>query len=337
MRVRGIFNPAAVRLGNGKILLLARVAETPKHGERYFIAPKMTGKPEKPAMCMERIPKKQGVLEKHKFLTRWGMWRLPTISHFRRAILDSTGMAVEKLSQRPDFCGCGGDGDFGVEDPKLVFFKKQRMYAMTYVSVSQMSGVSTSLALSKNLSKWKRVGIVFRQQNKDVVLFPEKIGGYYVALNRPEGLMIFDKPSIWVSYSKEDRPLLFPRETGWDSLRIGAGTVPVRTSEGFLEIYHGVGRSKNRQKVYRAGAILFDLKNPEKILAQTPTTEPLFGPSAGFEKKGFVDNVVFPTGSVLTMDKKQLLVYSGGADSCITVRKIPIKKILNSMEFYAPH
>lgn len=342
MRVRGIFNPAAVRLPNGKVLLMARVAETPIHGKRYFISAKMTGSERKPEMTMDQIPRSKGTIEERGFHTKFGMWRLPTISYLKKIFLDETGRFVEKIGTEHDFCGCETDGDLGVEDPRITYFKRENFYAMTYVSVSAKSGVSTSLATSKNLQGWTRRGIIFRQQNKDVVLFPEKIKGYYVALHRPEGAMIFDKPSIWISYSKDlifwgkDKTLLAPRETGWDSLRIGPGTVPIKVNEGYLELYHGVKLSRandpESRKIYQAGALLFDANNPEKILARTPKDKPLFSPDPKLEKKGFVEQVVFPTGTVTTNNEKDLLIYSGAADSRITVRKMAITDILNSLE-----
>jgi predicted GH43/DUF377 family glycosyl hydrolase len=342
MRVRGVFNPGAVRLPNGKILLMARVAETPIHGKRYFISAKMAGTEKHPKMKTDKIPRTTGTIEEQGFHTKFGMWKLPTLSHLRKIYLDETGMFVEKLGTEHDFCGCGTDGDLGVEDPRITHFKRDNFYAMTYVSVSAKSGVSTSLATSKNLQGWTRHGIIFRQQNKDVVLFPEKIKGYYVALHRPEGAMIFDKPSIWISYSKDliywgrDKTLLAPRETGWDSLRIGPGTIPIKIKEGYLELYHGVRLSRARdpdsKKIYSAGALLFDAKNPEKILARSPVNKPLFLPDPKTEKKGFMEQVVFPTGAVTANKGKDLLVYSGGADSRITVRKMAIKDILNSLE-----
>ncbi len=341
-RVRGAFNPAAVRLPDKKILLYARIAETPYHDEKTFLAPRFTGK-KKMELYTEKIDRKKMNLCPDCFIMDWDISRLPTISHLRKILLDKSGMEVEKISQKPDFYGLMEDGDFGVEDPRITFLKKEKRYAMTYVSVSMSSGVSTSLATSANLNAWKRHGIIFRQQNKDVAIFPEKINGYYAALHRPEGTMIFDKPSIWVSYSKDllfwgkDRPVLRPRNHGsWDDLRIGAGPIPIRTDEGWLEIYHGV-RLKDRDnkdsaKIYNAGAVLLGLKNPEKVIARTPHKKPLFGPDSGFEKSGFKGGVVFPTGIIQGLDKKSILVFSGGADSNISVRKLNLKSVLNSLE-----
>ena len=337
-RVRGIFNPAAIRLADGRIMLLARVAETPLHGERYFLAPRFAGR-DRLKMVIETIPRHKCRWDKDCFRIHGDIARLPTISHMRKIILDKDGLQVDHISQRADFYGLVDDGDFGVEDPRITFLQNEKRYAMTYVSVSALSGVSTSLAISRDLESWERKGIIFRQQNKDVAIFPQKINGYYVALQRPEGTMIFDKPSIWISYSKDmqfwgkDRPLLRPREGSWEEVRIGPGTVPIKTAEGWLHIYHGV-RYKQKgndssPKIYSAGAILFSLENPEKILSITPKDEPLFCPESGFETQGFVNNVIFPTAAV--SHGKDLLIYSGAADSNIEVRKIAIKEILNSL------
>jgi predicted GH43/DUF377 family glycosyl hydrolase len=339
-RVRGVFNPAGVRLQDKRILLYARVAETPKHDEKTFLAPRFVGK-RKLEIYTERLDRKQMEISPDYSLTNRDVYRLPTISHFRNIMLDSKGEKILHIGEKPDFYGVKDDGDFGVEDPRITYFRNERKYALTYVSISKDSGISTSLATAEKCGKWKRRGIIFRQQNKDVVIFPEKFRGHYVALHRPEGTMIFDKPSIWISYSKDlifwgnDRPLIKPRKAGWDSSRIGMGTVPVKTDEGWLGIYHGVSDNKQGRKsgkFYRAGAILFDLKNPGKVCGRTHAGKPLFEPELKSEKKGFNNNTVFPTAALLSVNRKHLLVYSGGADSVITMRKIRLKDILNSLE-----
>ena len=266
-----------------------------------------------------------------------GSCRLPTISHFKKAVLKEEGFSLDEVYQKPIFTGMPGDGDYGVEDPRIIKFGKN--YLMTYVSVSTNEGVSTSLAISKDLKNWKRQGIIFREQNKDVVLFPEKIKGKFVAYHRPEGFFEFSRPGIWISYSPDlvywgrERSIMRPRRSSWDEVRIGAGCPPIRTDKGWLLIYHGV-KDVDKKGVYSAGVALIDFKNPEKIIARTPASNPLISPSKKYEEKGFVDNVIFPTGAVLDLNKKDLLIYSGGADSFVSVKKISIKEILKSLEYY---
>jgi predicted GH43/DUF377 family glycosyl hydrolase len=208
---------------------------------------------------------------------------------------------------------------------------------MTYVTVSDKNGVSTSLAESKDLKTWKRRGLIFEEQNKDVVLFPEKINGLYVALNRPESSFVFSKSNIWISYSPDlvfwgkENSLLDTRKHSWETERNGAGPPPIKTKQGWLLIYHGVCIKRKRAH-YSAGAALLDLKNPEKILARTPKNNPLLSPDAVFERRGFMNNVVFPTAAVPTKDGKELLIYSGGADNVVTVRKLSIEEIFLNLE-----
>ncbi len=343
MRLRGILNPSAIRLKDEKILLYARVAETPFHGERYFLSPQMIGK-DHFSIKMEKIPRKRMKWTNESFVTPDGLTRLPTISHLRRVIVDSEAERVLSISDKPDFFGISGEGEFGVEDPRMVYFHETKSYAMSYVHVSERAGVSTSLATSTDLKHWKRMGTVFSQQNKDVVLFPQKVNGFFVALHRPEGTMNFNRPSIWISYSKDlefwghDKPLMHPRFDGWDSLKIGAGAPPIHIPEGFLEIYHGVSpldpEDPESPRVYSAGAVVFDPKNPELILARSPKTTPLFSPELSEEKVGFVNNVAFPCGVVPARKNKELLVFSGAGDTAISVRRLQVKQILNSLTWF---
>ena len=335
MDVEGAFNPAAIRLPNKKIMLYVRIAEGPHKLRRYGSPIIVSKKKHKYKYKMEKRFRGEVLARKGNVLfLRDGVCRLLNLSHFRKVILNKNGFDVEKIGKNPAFTGLPHDGNLGVEDPRII--KIGGKYLMTYVTASSYEGVSTSLAISKDLENWRREGIIFRQQNKDVVIFPEKIKGKYVALHRPEGFFSFNKPSVWISYSKdliywgEDKALFYPRDESWERRRIGVGPPPIKTKEGWLVIYHGV-RGEGEKRRYNAGAVLLSLKDPEKVLARTPKTEPLMKPNKAYEKKGYVNNVIFPTGLVRDLNGEDLLIYSGGADSITSVQKMPIKKILNSM------
>jgi predicted GH43/DUF377 family glycosyl hydrolase len=333
--IDGIFNPAAIRLPNKKIMLYVRVAESSPLEHGNLTCPIFTekGKIKKIIIPGTEKMRKKGnlVYLKTKFCG------LLNISHFRRVTLDKTGFNIEKIEQKPIFTGLANDGDLGVEDPRIVEIGGK--YLMTYVSVSSKEGVSTSLAISKNLGKWERKGIIFPEQNKDVVLFPEKIKGEYVALHRPEGFFIFSRPSIWISHSKDliywgkEKTVICPRPNSWDSRKVGTGPPPIKTKDGWLLIYHGV-RGTGKRMVYSAGAVLIDLKNPEKIIARTPVNKPLIYPHEKYETTGFMNKVIFPTGLVGDLDKKNILLYVGGADKGVSVKKIAVQDILESLEYY---
>ncbi|MDD5163855.1 MAG: hypothetical protein PHD95_06665 [Candidatus ainarchaeum sp.] len=333
--VQGALNPAAVRLPNKKIALLARVSEAAVK-KNEIVCPVIISEKHYSASS-EKIGKKE-ILKKigNGVFFKNGTCRLTNISEFRKILLDETGFNIEKIEQKPVFTGTHDEGEFGVEDPRITVF--HRNYLMAYVAVSHNEGVSTCLAVSKNLHNWQRKGIIFREQNKDVVIFPEKINGKFVALHRPEGSFYFSRPSIWISYSPDltywgkEKSILQPRQ-GWESSRIGAGTVPIKTKQGWLEIYHGVEKKGNK-KIYSAGAVLLDLKNPEKAIARSPPDKPLIEPNREYEKHGFVSNVVFPTGALMDLNEKDLLLFCGGGDKVISVKKIALKDILDSMEYY---
>ncbi len=334
--VKGVLNPAAIRLPNKKIILFVRIAESSgnKHGKLKSC----------PVISSEEDYKKHySEINKGKFFKmggnvvhiKEGVCKLSTISHFRKVIVSEDGFTVENISQTPSFTGRKNDGSYGVEDPRIV--KIGNLYYMTYVTIAEKEGVCTSLAVSKDCVKWDRKGIIFREQNKDVFLFPEKIKGKYVALHRPEGFFEFSKPSIWISHSLdmihwgEEKVIMQPRENSWEENRLGGGAPPIKTKKGWLIIYHGVRNVKDNG-VYSAGVALLDLKDPSKILARSPKNRPLIKPTKKYEKEGFINNVIFPTGAVPTLDGKSLLIYSGGGDKVVSVKKISFKDIFKNMK-----
>jgi predicted GH43/DUF377 family glycosyl hydrolase len=107
---------------------------------------------------------------------------------------------------------------------------------------------------------------------------------------------------------------------------VGGGCPPIETEAGWLIIYHGVHDTINGY-VYSACAALFDLVNPQLELARLPY--PLFFPEKTWELKGEVNNVCFPTGSVLIEDK--LFIYYGAADERIAVASVSLAELLTAL------
>jgi len=116
----------------------------------------------------------------------------------------------------------------------------------------------------------------------------------------------------------------------WESGRIGPGAPPLRTPEGWLEIYHGNKNPRHPGEVgvYSGGALLFDLENPRRVLKRS--AGPLFEPTRDYEMHGFVPGVVFPTGVVET--EETLLVYYGAADTCTAVVEFSRKDVMGTLE-----
>lgn len=353
LEIIGTINPGVIRLPNGNIILYVRVIEKliKDQDEKYVYSPRMIGE-DKFRLTIDQFDKKLVQFKNPlDFVLNDDTKRLTYISHIKRIILDSGGFKIKLIDKKPSFYGLSWDGELGIEDPRIV--KINNLYIMTYVTLSRETNVSTSIAISNDCKNWYRRGIIFEEQNKDVVIFPELINKNYLAFNRPEGSFEFSSPHLWMSYSKnlEDwgrsKPFILS-EKGWDSGRVGAGPPPIKTKEGWLLIYHGVrersaidnsiiGRIKrllgikNKRLIYNAGAVLLDRKNPSKIIAKTKN--PIIIPKLKYEKGTFEKkDVIFPTGLVLDKNNKDLLIYSGGGDVVTTVRKINLKEILKNLE-----
>ena len=134
--------------------------------------------------------------------------------------------------------------------------------------------VSSALATTSDYYEFKRLGIItsIGSDNKDVVLFPEKIKSLYreqktsyFSLQRPSAWIgsaygVY-RPSMWLAegslLTKFERywPLLSPKED-WEILKVGAGVPPIKTKYGWLIIYHGV----SYDRIYRVGARAFGLE-----------------------------------------------------------------------------
>jgi beta-1,2-mannobiose phosphorylase / 1,2-beta-oligomannan phosphorylase len=222
--------------------------------------------------------------------------------------------------------------EFGVEDPRVTWLNNR--FWFTYVAVSR-HGAATALASTADFQTFQRHGVIFCPENKDVVLFPDRIGGHYAALHRPNGATQFSRPEMWLARSPDlvhwgQNDFLFGGRQAWESGRIGAGPPPLRTPAGWLEIYHGNARGQRRGDVgiYSAGAMLLDLEQPNRVLKRTP--EAFFEPTADFERQGFVGDVVFPTGIVETPET--LLVYYGAADMCTAVVEFSRAELMELLE-----
>ncbi|MCT1400526.1 glycosidase [Paenibacillus sp. p3-SID867] len=192
------------------------------------------------------------------------------------------------------------------------------------------SGILTS----KDLIQWEYLcdTTPLDINDRDNILFPEKINGKYVLLRRPEEYVGeeygTEKAAMWISYSEdlvhwEEPKLLAKAENNdWEFKKIGGSTPPVRTDKGWLVLYHGV----DQDTVYRVGALLLDLENPEKIIARTRRF--IMEPETYYEKFGYqIPNVVFPTGNVV---KDGLLyIYYGVTDTAIALATVPLDELVD--------
>ncbi len=365
--VIGVLNPGAVRLPNGKIMMYVRVIEKLKkiQDNKHFFSPRMIGK-EKFKIKIDKF-KKETISSntEYDFNFKDGTKRLTFISHFRRVILDKSGFKIISIDKKPSFFGTAEDGELGIEDPRITMIND--IYVMTYVSLSVEQNVSTALAISKDCINWERKGIIFGEQDKDVVIFPEKINGKYVAFDRPEGSFQFTQPHIWIAYSNDLiswgdlKPISDIYEEAGFCPRNGAGPPPIKTKRGWLLLYHAVTEFQESEKeifkkikkmmnspdnvlkklsklkkdaltkisIYSVGAALFDLENPEKLIAKTKKF--IITPSKKHEITFENKRVIFPTAAIFE-DEDALLVYSGAGDEHTTVKKVSLSEIMKHLK-----
>lgn len=175
--------------------------------------------------------------------------------------------------------------------------------------------------------------------NKDGFLFPEKFDGKFALVHRilPDmQVAFFDDFSqlkdeyYWIDYLMNlSKFVMLEGVHGFENRHVGGGAPPLKTKHGWLLIYHGT-QEMNKRRIYRAGAALFDLKKPQKLIARLPY--PLMSPEKEYELYGHVSNVIFPTG--LSLFGGRLYIYYGAADSFIGVASTRLDSLLAELLKY---
>ncbi|MDD4077710.1 MAG: glycosidase, partial [Bacilli bacterium] len=216
--------------------------------------------------------------------------------------------------------------EYGLEDPRIT--KIDDYYYITY-SVISSCGINVGLLVTTDFKTFSPIGNIFHSDNKDCVIFPQRMNNKYYALHRPS-ISHFGKLDIWIAESENlqnwgnHKILLDARIKYTESYRIGAGTVPLLTDRGWLEIYH----SADKLDRYHLTAMLMDKNNPTKILMKSK--RPLIYPTEEYEKKGFVNNVVFTCGMIREED--MLTIYYGVCDQRIACVTLHIDEVWENME-----
>lgn len=319
------FNPGAFTY-RGKIGLVLRVAERPptKSDSIDSIFINTNGRVEVKSFSLTDPLLRTGDT---RGFYHDGIDYLTTLSHLRLAWSnDGEEFTVE---DEPMVTDNSEYETLGVEDARVT--QLEDTYYLTYTSVSR-NGFGVGMRSTKDWKNFKNYGIVIPPFNKDAALFPEKINGKYFMFHRPTGIEL-GGPYIWLAespdltYWGEHRCIARTRPGYWDSARVGAGAAPIRTSEGWLEIYHGAEVLSEFSHRYCLGALLLDLNDPSKVIARSE--EPIMEPLADYEVEGFFGNVVFTNGQVINGD--EILLYYGAADSYTCGAKFSANKILSSL------
>lgn len=322
LEVTCLLNPGVFRF-EGKTWLAVRVAERPVQTPGKTSFPVLT-----PAGAMKILefdssdPRLD--LADPRIVRFDGRDYLTTLSHLRLLSSDD-GIHFTEAENAPLLTGSGDQETFGIEDCRVALV--DGTFCLTYTKVSSQ-GVGVGLRTTRDWNKFEHCGMIFPPHNKDCALFEERIGGKYYALHRPSSPELGGN-YIWLAESPDllhwgnHRCIAQSRPGMWDSARVGAGASPIRTADGWLEIYHGA-TAENR---YCLGALLLDLNQPWKILARSE--QPIMEPTAPCELEGFFGQVIFTNGHVIDGDR--LTLYYGAADSVICMARFSIQRILASL------
>jgi predicted GH43/DUF377 family glycosyl hydrolase len=199
----------------------------------------------------------------------------------------------------------------------------------------------SGIAVSKDRVHWehKYWPTPVELDDRDVILFPEKINGKYALLRRPLQFVGpqygTEQPSIWICFSDDlqnwsEPKLIAKPEYKWEDGRIGGSTPPIKTKQGWLVFYHGVENQHppTKRVIYRMGALMLDLHDPTKVLARTKSF--IMEPETYYEKFGlYIPNVVFPTANVV---KDGLIyLYYGACDTAIGLATAELDEVVREV------
>jgi predicted GH43/DUF377 family glycosyl hydrolase len=322
------FNPGATSF-EGKALLLVRVAERPVQ-EKGYVSTVVVDESNGDLKTLRfRLGDPELDLIDPRLIRYRGVTYLTSLSHFRVATTQDGRHFT--LGSQPALTGSGRYESYGVEDPRVV--RLENIYYISYTGVSAL-GVVACLARTKDFRDFEKLGVIFGPDNKDIAIFPEKIGGRYYTLHRP-AVKHLGPLAIWLASSDnltdwgQHQAIIAPRPGKWDSERVGAGASPLRTSEGWLNLYH----ASDEKTRYCIGALLLDLEEPWKVLARSQ--EPILIPETPYEREGFLPDIIFHNGLIQT-DNDTLHIFYGGGDALTCGCTTSISDILNTLKHCPP-
>ncbi len=179
------------------------------------------------------------------------------------------------------------------------------------------------------------------------VLFPEKFGGQFLRLERPNTMQLVGGPTtgreIVLAESsdllrwRQVATVMTGRDHYWDEL-IGSGPPPIKTHAGWLHIYHGIATHFGSTNIYQAGAVLLDLDDPSRVLART--RDNILEPRKLYELVGQVSNVVFPSGLIVrgwdgegfAEPDSKVYIYYGAADTCVGLANCRLADLIGACQ-----
>ncbi len=336
--VLGAFNPGLTRLANGNLLMMVRVAQAlsePIAGGVVRTIRWHDGAYHLDAWPLEGAD----TSDPRKFMLlgqRWKTMALTSLSWLLPVELSDDGLKIEAIHYDRAIAPRADHQCYGIEDARIS--RVGGRYYMTTCSVSPERH-STTLYSSDDALDWTYHGIVLDHQNKDMLIFEGAIDGKFWAQTRPLGDLYFAYPpgSPWSSgpsinlatspdmlhWKPHDRPGLRPAAHSPASSRMGGGTPPILTSDGWLSLWHGV-EPVGLVGAYRTYWALFDAADPSRVLhrsdpqpilsARNDLTRPI-------DHLMYLRDIVFTTGVADGDDR--FIVASGEADMACRITHLP--------------
>jgi predicted GH43/DUF377 family glycosyl hydrolase len=341
----GAFNPGMTRLPNGNLLMMVRIAEALRtpivdqkiHSIRWEPSDSMA--PDAGRYCLDAWPLEMvDTADPRKFMMRGGGWKvmaLTSLSWLLPVELDAEGRTVVDVHYRDAIAPRASYQCYGVEDARIS--RVGGRWLMTTCSVSPERH-STTLYSSNDARNWLLEGIVLDHQNKDMLIFEDRIGANYWAQTRPLGDLYFAYPpgSEWragpsinlatspdaLHWKPHEKPGIRPHAATLATARMGGGTPPVVTDRGWLSLWHGV-EPYGVVGIYRTYWSLLDARDPSVTIAtsDTPLLEPAPHLTEPMKELMYLDNVVFSTGIADAGD--HFIVASGEADLACRITHVP--------------
>jgi len=199
-------------------------------------------------------------------------------------------------------------------DPRLLVI--EGMYYITWCNY--FNGPTIGIAKTKDFKVFTQLENAFLPFNRNGVLFPRKMNGNFMMLSRPSdnghtpfgNIFLSQSPDLiyWGKHSL----VLNTSHYWWKNVKLGAGPVPIETSEGWLLIYHGVCATCSGF-IYSIGGALLDINDPSKVIANCANY--LLTPEEPYETIGFVPNVIFPCAALHDSETGRLAIFYGAADT----------------------
>lgn len=247
-----------------------------------------------------------------------GMGVLRRWSHSGYTVTFGEGSRVEQRILLPS----ADDESHGIEDARFTLMEEPDGsvgYRACYTAYDGRT-VSNRVLVSPDLRVFESYPLSGPgAANKGMALFPRPVGGERLALTRADGTNIGLATSP-DGYHWLDPLLIEGPRASWQLIKVGNGSPPLETAQGWLVITHGVGLMRS----YSLGAILLDLDDPSRVIARLD--EPLLPPVV---HAGYVPNVVFTCGAIIHRDR--LFVPYGVGDARIRVSSVPVQELLTAM------